>query len=172
MKTISKPAKQLFLFSNNLDPRIETWFDGSIIIEQKFPQGKEPSKELGLITDIVSEMIYPEFKYITNVINHKPDNLLFLKISNSYPLVCSLTSESDYIFLGKIHKVITAWLEKTMGLGEFMDYQHSFINQLELNFPSNIDIHNKERDAMDLLLENDDNMREFLLKQFYERLTI
>ena len=160
------------MFSNELDPRIDSWFSGNIIVEQKITRSGDSCRELSKLIDMVTELPFENFQYVTHVINYKSDNLLFLKISDSYPLICSLSSESDYIFLEKIHNAFTAWLERTNQLGEFMNIEDLLIHRLDLLNLSNNEIYNKEREVFDSLMDNDDDLRELLTNLFYERLTI
>ena len=80
-----KPAvfeKQLFIFSNEVEPMIDTWFKGSVIIEYDL-DNDDLSKipELSQLV-FINQFFDIKYKKSTCVINYTKKGLLFTKIKS------------------------------------------------------------------------------------------
>lgn len=172
MKNKFKPTNQLFLFSNKLDPRIETWFSGSVIIEQNFPRNESSCVELEKLANLVSALNIGNYKYVTNVINYKTSNLLMVKISGIYPVMCSLTTKSDYMALNRIYKTFEAWIERSSVLDDFISNEYQLLISLRGSNPLRKLAYKNEKEIIESLKKNDVAVRDLLAMEFRSNLTI
>jgi hypothetical protein len=172
MKKKLKPINQLFLFSNTLDPRIDTWFYGSVIIEQDIPRKVDSCKELRKLALLIASLDIGRYKYVTNIINYKTGNLLMVKLSGIYPVMCSLTSKSSYLALDKIYQTFEAWIERSNSLNEFTYNDFYLLKSLKGNSPLRKLAYKNEKAILDSIKQNDDAIKDLLAKEFRDKLTI
>lgn len=172
MKNKFKPTNQLFLFSNTLDPRIETWFSGSVIIEQDFPRKESSCLELAKLANLISALDIGSYKYVTNIINYKTSNLLMVKISGIYPVMCSLSSKASYLALNRIYKTFEAWIERSSILDDFICNDYHLLHSLRGSDPMRKIVYEKEKEIIESLNKNNLAVRELLAMEFRGKLTI
>lgn len=172
MKNKFKPTNQLFLFSNMLDPRIETWFSGSVIIEQNFPRKESSCLELAKLANLISALDMGSYKYVTNIINYKTSNLLMVKISGIYPVMCSLSSKASYLALNRIYKTFEAWIERSSVLDDFICNDYYLLQSLRGSEPQRKLVYKNEKDVIECLKKNDIAIKDLLAMEFRSKLTI
>ena len=172
MKKKFKPINQLFLFSNTLDSRIDTWFSGSVIIEQAIPRIEHSCKELRKLAPLIAYLDIGNYKYVTNIINYKSGNLLLVKLSGIYPVMCSFTSHSNYLALNKIYQTFEAWIERTHSLNDFTHNDFYLLKTLKGNSPLRKLAYKNEMAILDSIKQNDVAIKNLLAKEFRDKLTI
>ncbi len=172
MKNKFKPHSQLFLFSNTLDPRIEIWFSGNVIIEQIIPDEENVNGELKKILALIFNLDLGKFKYVTNVINFKTDNLVFLKLSGSYPLICQFSSKKSYRDLNKLYHLFAFWYARLEMLGIFSDLEKRMLQRLKGTSQSRKNAYQIETEILKKLHSNNKKIRDLLVQEFFDKLTL
>jgi hypothetical protein len=172
MKKKFKPHNQLFLFSNTLDPRIETWFAGSVIIEQAITTQEESCEDLNKLIQFIRLLDIGDFKYVTNVINYKSSNLLFVKLSGLYPVMCQLSNKKSYLELNRLHRLLTAWSGRFEVLNTFFYFERNLLQYLKGTSERRKQAYKYEMETLDLLESNNQNIKEVLIHEFNEKFVL
>jgi hypothetical protein len=172
MKKKFKPHHQLFLFSNNLDPRIETWFTGSVIIEQAIALGDQAHKELNKLVQLIRLLDIGNFKYVTNVINYESSNVLFVKLAGVYPVMCQLSNKKSYFDLNRLHNLLAAWSGRFEALKEFSYHERYLLQNLKGTGTKRKHAYKHEMEILDLLESNNQNIKEVLISEFHEKFVL
>ena len=172
MKKITKPLNQLFLFTDSLDPRIDTWFSRSVIIEQNIPRINHSCEELKRLALLIPALDIGGYKYVTNIINYKISNLLLVKLSGIYPVMCSFSSKASYSALNRIYQTFEAWIERTNSLNEFTYNDFYLLKSLKGNSPLRKLAYKNEMAILDSIKKNDDAIKDLLAKEFRDKLTM
>lgn len=171
MKRNIKPITQLFMFSNDLDPRIDTWFSGNIIFEHGISSETSNPKELDALIQIINDLNIGVFRHVTHVLNFKPNNLLFVKMSGNYPIICPLSSDSSYQALNKLHKFVEIWRRRHTLLQHFNNQEKLLQRNFSKKDPLEKALYDQEKVIYKLLSENDSKICEHLKDKFYKTLT-
>ena len=172
MKKILKPHSQLFLFSNTLDPRIETWFAGNVIIEQAIDTQEKSCDDLNKLVQLIRQLDIGDFKYVTNVFNFKSSNLLFVKLSGLYPVICQLSYKKSYLELNRLHRLLTAWNDRFEAWKEFSHHEQYLLQNLKGTSAKRKYAYKHEVEILDLLESNNQNIKEVLIHEFNEKFVL
>ncbi|MBT8558517.1 MULTISPECIES: hypothetical protein [unclassified Polynucleobacter] len=172
MKKIFEPKSQLFLFSNTLDSRIEDWFEGSIIFENSILNKNNHCAELSKLECLIKTLNIGQFNYVTNVINFKPNNLLFVKISGTYPLICSFTCKSDYLLLNNLANAARSWSARNRIMKSFVNIEHDLLRHLKNGCLLDSEFYNNQTEAINHLMLSDKEIQDSLIQKFHSDLVI
>lgn len=167
-----RPHHQLFLFSNTLDPRVETWFKESVILEQEISRENESCELLKKLVKSLDLLDIGNFKYVTNVINYQSNNLLFVKLSGSYPVVCNFTTEKSYIELDRLYRLLTIWYSRYKILNHLFYYERKLLRNLKGSSLLRKNAYAKEKEVISLLESNDNAIKDLLAQEFIQKLTL
>ncbi len=170
MKKPFRPHSQLFLFSNTLDPRIETWFSGNIIIEQELLGNLDICEEIKKLSTMMPLLQIGNFKYVTTVINFKTDNLLLVKLSGIYPVMSSFTSKQNYNALNRIFKTHSCWVNRIRLFDDFDNYEYQLLKYLKGKDPIRKNLYKKEIEIMNALNQNNDEIGDFIAHEIRSKL--
>jgi hypothetical protein len=133
-----KPAvfeKQLFIFSNEVEPMIDTWFKGSVIIEYDL-DNDDLSKipELSQLV-FINQFFDIKYKKSTCVINYTKKGLLFTKIKSDC-VVCHVGNRTEHKKLEKLAASIATYekhveaYDRLLSLTKSLDFQVPKISTL------------------------------------------
>lgn len=172
MKKTLRPHSQLFLFSDTLDPRIETWFAGNIIIEQELSGNSDICEEIRKLSNMISLLQLGNFKYVTTVINFKTANLLLLKLSGLYPVMSAFTTKQNYTALNRIFKTYTCWVNRLRFFVDFEDHEHQLLSHLKSKDPIRKKLYKKEIEIMHSFKQNNDEIRNLIAQEIRNKLLL
>ena len=172
MKKTFEPNSQLFLFSNTLDSRIEDWFEGSIIFENSILNKNNPCAELSKLEWLIKTLDIGQFNYVTNVINFKPTNLLFVKISGTYPLICSFTCKTDYLLLNNLANAASSWSDRNRIMKSFLNIEYDLLRHLKNGHLLDNEFYNNQTEAINHLMLSNKEIQDSLIQKFHSGLAI
>ncbi len=109
----TKPASQLFMFSNKLNKNIAHWFSGNIVIESVISDYNfKKHKEAGCATNYMyfsqQHRCLKPFKYITIVLNYKPSAVTLAAISGEYEFMLAAHGARGYKDLELMNRALVA----------------------------------------------------------------
>lgn len=121
----SKPASQLFLFSNKLNKHIDSYFSGNIIFEIElsgydYKHHDEAKQVVDFMNAYCESRAIEPYEYMTVVLNYKPAGLTLASLSGEYDYPIAIHGSTGYKQLAKIHMVFEALVHR---LNAFDDYR-------------------------------------------------
>lgn len=104
----TKPASQLFLFSNNLNKDIDNYFSGNVIIEIElsgydFKYHEEAKKVVYFMNLYCESLAIKPYKFMTVVLNYKASGLTMTALSGGYEFPIAVHGLAGYKKLTSIH---------------------------------------------------------------------
>ena len=104
----TKPASQLFLFSNKLNRNIDSYFSGNVILEIKlssydYPYHDEAKKVVDFMNTYCKSRAIKPYKYMTVVLNYKATGLTLTTLSGEYDYPIAVHGSLGYKQLATIH---------------------------------------------------------------------
>ena len=108
-----KPAifeKQLFIFSNEYEPMIDTWFKGCVVIE--YDLEKDDLSKIPELSQLlfINEFFEIKYKKATCVINYTTKGLLFTKIKSDC-VICHVGNRTQLKKLQNLAASIELYVE-------------------------------------------------------------
>jgi hypothetical protein len=122
----TKPASQLFLFSNKLNKNIDSYFSGNVIIEIElsgydYKYHDEAKRVVDFMQEYcVSRSIKP-YKFMTVVLNYKATGLTMASLSGDYDYPIVVNGTEGYRHLTVVH---SAYETLKARLSSFYEYEH------------------------------------------------
>lgn len=172
MKKTFRPHSQLFLFSDNLDPRIETWFSGNIIIEQELLGNTDVCEEIKRLSMMLSMLDSGHFKYVTTVMNFKTANLLLVKLSGIYPVMSAFTTLQNYKDLNRTFEMYCSWVNRMRSLEDFRSHENHLLGYLRGKDLVRKNLCTRELEILKSLYQNNDEIRDFITQEIRSKLLI
>jgi hypothetical protein len=170
MKKPFRPHSQLFLFSNTLDPRIEMWFSGNIIIEQELLGNMDICEEIKKLSMMLPMLGSGHFKYVTTVMNFKTANLLLVKLSGIYPVMSAFTPSENYSTLNRIFKLYCSWVNRMESLEDFQFHENRLLSYLRGKDLICKNLRTRELEILSSLHQNNDEIRDFITHEIRSKL--
>ena len=104
----TKPASQLFLFSNRLNKHIDSYFSGNVILEIElsgydYPYHDEAKKVVDFMTTFCKSRAIKPYKFMTVVLNYKATGLTMTTLSGGYDYPIAVHGSAGYKQLATIH---------------------------------------------------------------------
>lgn len=104
----TKPASQLFLFSNKLNKNIDTYFSGNIIFEIElsgydYKYHDEAKKVVDFMNSYCESRAIKSYKFMTVVLNYKATGLTMTTLSGGYDFPIAIQGSAGYRQLATIH---------------------------------------------------------------------
>lgn len=144
----TKPATQLFLFSNKLNKHIDTYFSGNVIFEIEISDyDYKHHDEAKRVVDFMllyckSRSIKP-YKYMTVVLNYKPKGLTLATLSGEYDYPIAVHGSAGYKQLTTIHSAFDMLKKRLSAFEDYSNYTTSFAH-IAKNEPINLSIRSIE----------------------------
>jgi hypothetical protein len=104
----TKPASQLFLFSNKLNKNIDIYFSGNVILEIElssydYPYHDEAKKVVDFMMMYCKSRAIKPYKFMTVVLNYKATGVTMASLSGDYDYPIAVHGTSGYKQLTTIH---------------------------------------------------------------------
>lgn len=146
----TKPASQLFLFSNKLNKHIDSYFSGNVIFEIElrdydYKYHDEAKKVVDFMNIYCKSRSIKPYKYLTVVLNYKPSGLTLATLSGEYDYPIAVHNSTGYKQLATIHSAYQT-LQKRLSL--FEDYSN--LTEHYIYIAKNEPIKLSERSALSL----------------------
>lgn len=139
----TKPASQLFMFSNKLNKNVDHWFSGNIVIESvvsdyNFKKHKEAGHATNIMFSLQEHRRLKPFKYITIVLNYKPSAVTMATISGEYEYMLAAHGTRGYKDLELISKALIAQQSAIDHFASYKKQMNIFVDSLEsISTPAN-----------------------------------
>lgn len=104
-----KPISQLFLFSDEFQPNIDSWFSGNLILEldaETHEFNVDTEKEWLCMTELVFGL-HGNYKKLTIVTNYNELGLTMACTSGFFNCICKLHDKNDYIAVKNLHHAVS-----------------------------------------------------------------
>ena len=139
----TKPATQLFLFSNKLNKNIDSYFSGNVIFEIElsrydYKYHDEAKKVVDFMNSYCLSRSIKPYKFMTVILNYKSTGLTMASLSGDYDYPIAIHGKTGYDQLATIH---TAFERLKLRLNAFEQYKnftlsYSHIAKIEpINLP-------------------------------------
>jgi hypothetical protein len=107
----TKPASQLFMFSNSLSENIDTYFSGNIVIEVElstydFKYHEEAKQAVDFMHLHCRLFSLKRFKYLTVVLNYKPEGVTLAYFTGIYSYMVAVHKKEGYEQLKLMHMLL------------------------------------------------------------------
>lgn len=109
----TKPATQLFLFSNKLNKNIDRYFIGNVIFElelkgYEYQYHDEAKQVVDFMNMYCESQAIKPYKHLTVVLNYKPTGVSMAGLTGDYFYPIALNGKTDYKRLATIHSAYEA----------------------------------------------------------------
>jgi len=109
----TKPASQLFLFSNKLNKNIDTYFSGNVILEIElssydYKYHDEAKKVVEFMENHCKSSSIKPYKFMTVIVNYKANGLTLANLSGDYNYPIAIHGSLGYKQLDTIHSAYEA----------------------------------------------------------------
>lgn len=104
----TKPASQLFLFSNKLNKNIDRYFSGNVVLEIEltsydYPYHDEAKKVVDFMNIYCKSRAIKPYKFMTVVLNYKATGLTLTTLSGEYDYPIAVHGSTGYKQLAMVH---------------------------------------------------------------------
>jgi hypothetical protein len=129
----TKPASQLFLFSNKLNKNIDIYFSGNVVIEiglsgYDYKYHAEAKQVVDFMNIYCKERAIKPYKYLTVVLNYKPIGLTLATLSGEYDYPIAIHGTVGYKQVAILHTALEALRKRLKSFEEYssitMSYAH------------------------------------------------
>ena len=127
----TKPATQLFLFSNKLNKNIDRYFSGNVIFEinlsdYDFKYHDEAKKVVEFMTNYCRSRSIKPYKFMTVVINYKATGLTMATLSGEYDYPIAVHGLEGYKQLTLIHSAYKVLEQRLSSFEHYSSYSLSY----------------------------------------------
>jgi hypothetical protein len=147
----TKPASQLFLFSNKLNKNIDSYFSGNVIFEIElkgydYKYHDEAKKVVDFMNTYCKSRAIKPYKFMTVVVNYKPAGLTMASLTGDYDYPIAIHGTTGYKQLAIVHSTFEILKQR---LNAFEHYESCTISYAHI---AKIDpINLSERSAISLI---------------------
>lgn len=127
----TKPASQLFLFSNTLNGNIGSYFSGNIVIENNlrgydYKSQKEAKQVVDFMNIYCESRAIKPYKFLTVVLNYNPTGLTLATLSGDYDYPIAIHDSSGYEELAILHKAYQILCDRLSSLEDYRSHTLSY----------------------------------------------
>jgi len=127
----TKPATQLFLFSNKLSKNIDSFFSGNVIFEIElddydYKYHDEAEKVVKFMHLYCKSRSIKPYKFMTVVLNYKASGLTLAEISGEYSYSISVHASLGYEQLSTIHSAYKLLEQRLTAFEQYESYSLSY----------------------------------------------
>jgi len=127
----TKPASQLFLFSNETNKNIEIFFSGNIVIEidlseYDYKYHEEAKYVVNFMKLYCKSRAIEPYKYLTVVLNYKPTGLTLATLSGEYDYPVAIHGSVGYTQLTILHKAMESLRSRLQSFEEYSNFTRSY----------------------------------------------
>lgn len=128
----TKPATQLFLFSNKLATHIDSFFSGCVVVEIElskydYKYHDEAKQVVDFMNVYCKSRSLKPFRYLTVVINYKPSGLTLADLSGEYEYSVAVHGLSGYKQLASVHTAYTLLERRLASFQEYASITNTYI---------------------------------------------
>jgi len=130
----TKPASQLFLFSNKLNKNIDSYFSGNVIFEielkgYEYKYHDEAKKVVDFMYTYCKSRAIKPYKFMTVVLNYKATGLTLTTLSGEYDYPIAVHGSAGYKQLTSIHSAYELLKKR---LNAFEDYSRHSLSYVHI----------------------------------------
>ena len=132
----TKPASQLFLFSNKLNENIDTYFSGNVVVEIEidgydYKYHDEAKQVVELMSAYCKLQDIELFKYLTVILNYKISGLTLANLSGDYHYPIAVQGLEGYKELATVHSAYKILKKRLKTFESYSTYtmQYAYIAQ-------------------------------------------
>ena len=127
----TKPASQLFLFSNKLNENIGDYFSGNVIFEielsdYNYKYHEEARKVVEFMNVYCNSHAIKPYNFMTVVLNYKATGLTFITLNGDYDYPIAIHGATGYKQLAIIHSAYETLLERLTAFEDYSSYSLNY----------------------------------------------